>query len=157
MQISHQKVVFIHYTLKNAAGELLDKSSGGEPLGYIHGVGSIITGLESALLGKVAGDALNVQVEPEEGYGVRDEELVQDVPRGAFDGVDDIEPGMRFQAESSEGPRIVTVTDVSEDVVTVDGNHPLAGATLVFDVTVEQVREATSEELDHGHVHAQES
>ena len=153
MQISQQKVVFIHYTLKNAAGELLDKSESGEPLGYIHGAGSIIPGLESALNGRSVGDEVNVQVDPEQGYGLRDEGLVQDVPRGAFEGVDEIEPGMRFQAQSPEGARLITVTDVSEDVITVDGNHPLAGEILVFDVQVDSVRDATAEELDHGHVH----
>jgi len=155
MQVSAQKVVYIHYTLKNASGELLDKSAAGEPLAYVHGAGSIIPGLESALEGKTAGDAVNVEVAPEEGYGARDEALVQDVPRGAFQGVEHIEPGMRFQAESNQGARIITVTAVHEDVVTVDGNHPLAGETLVFDVEVDGVREATPEEVDHGHVHSE--
>jgi len=153
MQIASNKAVYIHYTLKNHEGELLDKSQSGEPLGYIHGTGSIVPGLESALEGKQAGDTLNVVVAPEEAYGHRDETLVQDVPHGAFDGVDTVEPGMRFQAESEQGPRVITVTAVSEGVVTVDGNHPLAGETLVFDVAVEQVREASEEEISHGHVH----
>jgi len=153
MQIDSKKAVYIHYTLKNRDGELLDKSRSDEPLGYIHGTGSIVPGLESALEGKQAGDTVNVVVAPEEAYGSRDEALVQDVPRGAFDGVDAIEPGMRFQAESEQGTRVVTVTTVSEDVVTVDGNHPLAGETLVFDVEVHRVREASDEEVTHGHVH----
>lgn len=156
MQIVPEKVVHIHYTLKNAAGELLDKSSSGEPLGYLHGGGNIIPGLEDALAGKAAGDALSVEVAPEQGYGARDESLVQDVPRGAFEGVDAIEPGMRFQAESEQGARIIEVVAVAEDVVTVDGNHPLAGETLHFDVEVATVRDATAEELAHGHVHPEE-
>jgi FKBP-type peptidyl-prolyl cis-trans isomerase SlyD len=153
MQIAARKVVHIHYTLKNDAGELLDKSPSEEPLGYLHGGGNIIPGLEDALTGKAAGDALSVEVAPGEGYGERDERLVQDVPRGAFEGIDTIEPGMRFQAESEQGARVITVVSVSEDVVTVDGNHPLAGETLTFDVEVARVRDATEEELAHGHVH----
>ncbi len=156
MQISSHKAVYIHYTLKNGEGELLDKSPAAEPLGYVHGTGNIIPGLESALDGKSEGDKLNVRVAPDDAYGARDEGLVQDVPRGAFQGVEDIEPGMRFQAESNQGHRVVTVTAVTEEVVTVDGNHPLAGETLVFDVEVERVRDATAEEIDHGHVHPEE-
>lgn len=155
MRIAPAKVVHIHYTLKNGSGELLDKSSSGAPLGYLHGAGNIIPGLEEALAGKSAGDALSVEVAPDQGYGVRDETLVQDVPRGAFEGVDSIEPGMRFQAESEQGARIIEVVAVADDVVTVDGNHPLAGETLVFDVEVATVRDATEEELEHGHVHAE--
>jgi FKBP-type peptidyl-prolyl cis-trans isomerase SlyD len=154
MQIAPEKVVHIHYTLKNVAGELLDKSSTDEPLGYLHGAGNIIPGLEDALAGKSAGDAVSVRVTPEQGYGTRDESLVQDVPRGAFEGVDTIEPGMRFQAESEDGARVILVVSVSDDVVTVDGNHPLAGETLMFDVEVDAVRDASPVELEHGHVHA---
>lgn len=153
MQIALHKVVYIHYTLKNVAGELIDKSETDEPLAYIHGLGNIIPGLESALMGRVAGDTLRVEVAPEDAYGAHDDELVQDVPRGAFEGVDSIEPGMRFQAESEQGPRVITVTAVAVDTITVDGNHPLAGEVLVFDVEVERVRDASAEELDHGHVH----
>ena len=153
MQISANKVVFIHYTLTNVAGELLDKSRDDEPLGYIHGAGNIIPGLEDALAGLTAGDECKVEVAPEQGYGVRDETLVQDVPQGAFEGVENIEPGMRFQAESEQGTRIIEVMAVDGDVVTVDGNHPLAGETLSFKVKVEGVRDASTEELEHGHVH----
>jgi FKBP-type peptidyl-prolyl cis-trans isomerase SlyD len=153
MQITSKKAVYIHYTLKNADGELLDKSQSDAPLGYVHGTGSIIPGLETALEGLAAGETLNVVVTPEDAYGARDEGLVQDVPRGAFDGVEAIEPGMRFQAESEGGMQVVTVTAVDEEVVTVDGNHPLAGETLVFDVEVDRVREASDEEVAHGHLH----
>ena len=153
MQIASNKAVYIHYTLKNRDGELLDKSRSDDPLGYVHGTGSIVPGLETALEGKQAGDTVNVVVAPEEAYGSRDEQLVQDVPRGAFDGVDAIEPGMRFQAESEQGTRVVTVTAVGDDVVTVDANHPLAGETLVFAVEVHRVRDASDEEVEHGHVH----
>ena len=153
MEIAERKVVHIHYTLKNDAGELLDKSPADEPLGYLHGAGNIIPGLEAALSGMKAGEEVQVEVPPEAGYGQRDEGLVQDVPRGAFEGIDEIEPGMQFQAESEQGARIITVTGVDNDVITVDGNHPLAGETLTFDVEVARVRDATDEEVAHGHAH----
>jgi FKBP-type peptidyl-prolyl cis-trans isomerase SlyD len=153
MQAAENSVVSIHYTLTNAQGEVLDSSRGGEPLVYLHGAGNIIPGLEKALIGKQAGDKLNVAVAPAEGYGERDEALIQQVPRRAFQGVKDIAPGMSFHAQSSQGPMQVTVTAVAGDMVTVDGNHPLAGETLNFDVEVTEVRAATLEELAHGHVH----
>lgn len=153
MVIAERMVVHIHYTLKNDAGELLDKSPADEPLGYLHGAGNIIPGLEAALEGMKAGDEVQVEVPPEAGYGARDEGLVQDVPRGAFEGIDEIEPGMQFQAESDQGMRIITVTGVDQDVITVDGNHPLAGETLTFDVEVARVRDATEQEIETGLAH----
>ncbi|MCK0537228.1 FKBP-type peptidyl-prolyl cis-trans isomerase [Alcanivorax quisquiliarum] len=154
MQIAENAVVAIHYTLTNDAGDTLDSSrERDEPLAYLHGHGNIIPGLEKALLGKQSGDTLKVTVEPAEGYGERHEGLIQEVPREAFQGVDELEPGMQFQASTDAGPRMFTITDVQDDVVTVDGNHPLAGATLHFDVEVADVRAASAEELSHGHVH----
>jgi FKBP-type peptidyl-prolyl cis-trans isomerase SlyD len=113
----------------------------------------LIPGLEKALEGKRAGDAVNVTIPPEEAYGVRDATLIQDVPRSAFEGIADIEVGMQFHAESNQGPRTVTVTKVAADTVTVDGNHPLADQTLHFAVQIIEVRAASQEELSHGHVH----
>jgi FKBP-type peptidyl-prolyl cis-trans isomerase SlyD len=153
MKIAHEKVVSIHYTLKNKEGTVLDSSSGSDPLAYLHGFGNIIPGLENALEGKAKGEKLSVTVEPEQGYGARDEQLVQAVPRSAFKGVDNLAPGMQFQAQGPQGARLVVVTQVATDVVTVDANHPLAGQTLHFDVEVSDVRDATAEELEHGHVH----
>ena len=153
MEIANQKVVSIHYTLKNDDGEVLDTSEGQEPLNYLHGASNIIPGLENALTGKAMGDQLNVVVSPEEGYGEVIDELVQTVPRDSFQGVDAIEVGMRFQAETEGGPVSVVVTAVEDDVVVVDRNHPLAGQQLHFDVTVADVREASEEEISHGHVH----
>lgn len=153
MEIANQRVVYIHYTLTNDAGEVLDSSQGGEPLAYLHGSSNIIPGLENALTGKQAGDKLNVKVAPAQGYGERNEQLIQEVPRRAFQGISDIQPGMSFQAQSSQGPTRVVVTRVVGDMVTVDGNHPLAGENLNFDVEVTEVRAATEEEMTHGHVH----
>jgi FKBP-type peptidyl-prolyl cis-trans isomerase SlyD len=155
MNIAANCVAYIHYTLTDPQGAVIDSSAGGEPLAYLHGAGNIIPGLEKALEGKQPGDKLTVTVAPEQGYGVRDEALVQQVPRRAFQGVGELKPGMRFHAQSERGPMQVTVTQVKGDMVTVDGNHDLAGQTLKFDVEVAKVREATSEELMHGHVHGE--
>lgn len=153
MQVAENCVVSIHYTLTNLRGEVLDSSSGGEPLAYLHGAGNIIRGLENALEGRLAGDHLTVRVAPADGYGERDDKLVQDVPRRAFQGIRDIHPGMSFTAQGPNGPTRVVVLRVVSDIVTVDGNHPLAGETLNFDVEIRSVRLATEEELAHGHVH----
>ena len=154
MQIADNAVVAIHYTLTDDAGTTLDTSrERDEPLAYIHGHGNIIPGLENALLGKQAGDALKVTVAPEDGYGERHEGLIQKVPSNAFEGVDELHPGMQFQAQTDAGPRLFTITEVDGEEVTVDGNHPLAGTTLHFDVEITEVREASAEELSHGHVH----
>ena len=156
MQISDNKVVSIHYTLTNDKGEVLDSSSGKAPLAYLHGNKNIISGLENALKGKEIGDKFNISIPPEEAYGVHDKALIQVIPKSAFQGIDDIEAGMQFQAKSDEGIQIVTITKVDGDKITVDGNHALAGETLTFDVEVTDVREATEEELQHGHVHGPE-
>jgi FKBP-type peptidyl-prolyl cis-trans isomerase SlyD len=153
MQVARDAVVVIHYTLTNDAGEVLDSSAGGEPLSYIHGGGNIIPGLEEALEGKGAGDKLQVAVPAEKAYGTHDAELVQQVPKRAFQGVGEVKPGMRFTAQTEHGPRQVVVTRVAGDMVTVDGNHPLAGQALNFAVEITEVRAATAEELAHGHVH----
>jgi len=153
MQIAKNTAVQIHYTLKNDAGEVLDSSEGSEPLAYLQGNGNLIPGLEKALEGKIAGDALNVSIPPEEGYGVRDDSLIQEVPRSAFEGIPNIEVGMQFHADSNHGPRTVTVAKVAADTITVDGNHPLADQTLHFAVQIVEVRAASKEELSHGHVH----
>lgn len=154
MNISDKCVVAFHYTLTNGAGETLDTSEGREPLKYLHGARNIVPGLEKALEGKSTGDEVKVEVQPDEGYGQVNPELVQTVPRAAFEGVDKIEAGMQFQAQGPSGQvQLITVKEISGDEVTVDGNHPLAGEVLHFDVKVEDVREATEEEVSHGHVH----
>lgn len=153
--MAQPRVVTIHYTLTNDQGEELDSSrvEGREPLSYLEGAQNIIGGLESALNGKGKGDQAKVSVAPAEGYGEVNEELIQPVPRSAFEGVDTIEPGMQFQAQTPGGPQVVRVVEVSEDTVTIDANHPLAGETLHFDVEILETREATQEEQEHGHAH----
>ena len=153
MQIADKTVVSIHYTLTNTDGETLDSSLGQDPLVYLHGSNNIIAGLEAALLGKSAGDSLQVSVEPGDGYGELRDELVQEVDRSAFQGVDEIDVGMQFMAQTPWGEQPVTVVKVEGDNITLDGNHPLAGQVLTFDVEVVEIREASAEELDHGHVH----
>lgn len=151
--MSQPRVVTIHYTLTNDQGEVLDSSREREPLTYLEGSQNIIGGLESALTEKTQGDAAKVSVEPTEGYGEINEELVQPVPLSAFEGVEKIEPGMQFQAQTPGGPQIVRVVKVEEENVVIDANHPLAGQTLHFDVEVVETREPTEEEVEHGHVH----
>lgn len=153
MEIAADKVVLIHYTLKDDAGSVLDSSAGAEPLAYIQGHGNLVVGLEKALEGKRDGDTLAVSVTPEDGYGKRDDKLVQRVPKRSMQGSGEIKKGMQFQARTDDGIRLFTVTAVVGDMVTLDGNHPLADQTLHFDVEVVSVREATTEELEHGHVH----
>lgn len=154
MKIGNNSVVSLQYKLTNNAGEVLDSSEGDDLLVYLHGSDSIIPGLENALTGKSAGEKIQVTVPPEEGYGEFDDAMIQVIPREAFDGIDDIQPGMQYQAENPEGQlQIVCVKEISGEEITIDTNHPLAGQVLNFDVTVEDVRKATAEELEHGHVH----
>ena len=153
MQIEKNRVVTLHYTLRDDQGAVIDTSSGRAPLSYLHGKGDIIPGLEQALAGKSAGDRLEVTVAPEQGYGPRDERLVQILPRSRFEQGTALQPGMQLRATTPRGARIVTVVKVERDFVTVDGNHPLAGRTLHFAVEVAEVRRATHEEVSHGHVH----
>ncbi len=153
MQITKEKVVAIHYTLKNNAGEVIDTSEGKEPLYYLHGFGNLIAGMEEGLEGKSKGDKFELKISPEKGYGARIEEAVQQVPMDAFGGAD-VKVGMQFQASGDAGhPIVVTVTKVEDNTVTVDANHPLAGVELNFKVEVMDVREASQDEIAHGHVH----
>ena len=153
MQIADKMVVTIDYTLKDDNGTVLDSSTEGN-FAYLHGAHNIIPGLENALSGKSAGDEVEVSVSPAEGYGERNDSMIQSVPRDMFDSEQEIQVGMQFHAQSPEGDMIVvTVTDVADDDITVDGNHPLAGVNLNFGVKVVDVREASQEEIEHGHVH----
>ena len=154
MNIGEKCVVTFHYILTNSDGEELDSSAGHDPLKYLHGANNIVPGLEKGLEGKTAGDKLKVEVQPDDGYGQVNPQLVQKVPHSAFDGAPEIKPGMQFQAQGPGGEaQLITVREVTDDEITIDGNHPLAGQVLHFDVTVEDVREASEEELTHGHAH----
>jgi FKBP-type peptidyl-prolyl cis-trans isomerase SlyD len=153
VEIAADRVVTIHYTLKNDEGAVLDSSSGGEPLAYIQGHGNLVTGLEKALEGQQEGAALAVVVSPQDGYGVHDAALIQRVPKRSLQGSGEIKKGMQFQARTGDGMRLFTVTAVVGDMITLDGNHPLADQTLHFEVQIVGVRAATAEELEHGHVH----
>lgn len=154
MLIARNTVVRFDYTLTNDANDVLDSSKGGEPLTYLHGAGNIIPGLESALEGKRAGDSLNVRVAPAEAYGERDDRMVQNVPREMFEDSSEIQAGMQFHSSDPEGNvTVVTVVGVDAEHITVDANHPLAGVPLNFAVTIVEVRDASPEELAHGHLH----
>jgi FKBP-type peptidyl-prolyl cis-trans isomerase SlyD len=153
MLIGQNCVVSINYELTNDAGEILDASPAGQPLIYLHGASNIIPGLEFELTGKAVGAQFDVTVQPEQGYGPRLAHLVQEVPREAFPDPDAITEGMRFSAQSDEGTLSVVVTGVTNDLVTVDANHPLAGEVLHFAGSIAAVRGATSEEIAHGHPH----
>jgi FKBP-type peptidyl-prolyl cis-trans isomerase SlyD len=156
MNIEDKRVVTLAYTLKDNDDNLIDQSDDGS-FCYLHGASNIIPGLESALTGKVSGDEFSISISPEEAYGVREDEKIQTVPREMFPPDQDIEPGMQFHAQSPDGvPLVVTIAKVEEESIVVDGNHPLAGVELNFEVRVMDVREATSEEIDHGHVHGPE-
>lgn len=153
MQISPNSVVTLHYTLKDDDGNIIDQSDDGSFL-YLHGAMNIIPGLENALTGKSAGDELSVTVPPEEGYGLRDPERIQSVPKEMFENSADLAVGAQFHAQGPDGAAIVvTVSEINDDSVVVDGNHSLAGMALNFDVKVIDVRDASEEEITHGHVH----
>jgi FKBP-type peptidyl-prolyl cis-trans isomerase SlyD len=153
MIAGQNSVVLMDYTVKDDEGNLIDTSAGQDPLAFIVGMGNIIPGLERAFIGKKKGDSFQVRVKPEEGYGERDEALVEIVPRTQFSGIKDLRPGMQLQAQTDDEVMVVTVVKLTDKEVTVDANHPLAGKTLNFDVAVVDVRTATQEELAHGHVH----
>ena len=153
MKIEKNKVVAIDYTLTDNDGVVIDSSEGREPLKYLHGIGALIPGLEKELEGKKAGDKLDVAIQPDEGYGLRKEELLQAIPKVHFPPETDIQVGMQFQANTEKGTVVVTVVEVQEDTIIADGNHPLAGVVLNFKVEVKDVRTASEEEIAHGHVH----
>ncbi|MFD1002840.1 peptidylprolyl isomerase [Ohtaekwangia kribbensis] len=149
MQITKNTVAAIHYTLRDNEGNVIDTSSGRDPLHYLHGAGNLIAGMEEGLEGKIKGDKFQLKIEPAKGYGEKDPAMIQQVPRSAF-GDQDVRPGMKF---STNHGNVVTVTHVGLESVTVDANHELAGVELNFDVEVMEVRSATNEEISHGHVH----
>jgi FKBP-type peptidyl-prolyl cis-trans isomerase SlyD len=153
MKITNDSVVSIHFGVAEVDGSALDSTENGAPLDFIQGAGYLVPGLEAELAGKEVGDKFDVKLEAKEAYGEFQEELVQQVPRNLFEGVDTIEVGMSFQADTDQGPRTVEVTEVTEEMVSIDANHPLAGMALQFVGEVVAIRVATEEELAHGHIH----
>lgn len=155
MQIAPNTVASLAYVLTNTQGETLDQADAQHPFVYLHGAHNIIPGLENALAGKQAGDQLDVTIAPEQAYGLKDESLNQQVPRAMFEGVEEehLIPGAQFHAQTNAGMQTIVITSVDGDTITIDGNHPLAGETLNFKVTVLDVRAATKDELTHGHAH----
>ncbi|MCA9116468.1 MAG: peptidylprolyl isomerase [Planctomycetaceae bacterium] len=153
MQAAKEKVVSINYELKDDQGNVIDSSEGRAPLAYLHGAGNIVVGLERELEGKSAGDSFEVCVAPADGYGERMDELVQPVPRENFPDPGEVTVGSQFQAQTPDGPRLITVVGVDEQNVTIDANHPLAGQSLNFTGEVVDIRDPTAEELQHGHPH----
>lgn len=145
-------VVTFHYTLHNKAGDLLDSSTGGQPVAYLEGGGQIIDGLEDGLRGAAGGERRRVEVEAARAYGARDASLVRKVKRAELP-VDELKVGDMFQTGQDRHAPVVTVTAIDGEDVTLDANHPLAGVDLVFDAEVLEVRPATAEEIAHGHVH----
>lgn len=148
MNISKNTVGTFHYTLTDNSGNILDTSSGRDPLSYIHGIGNLIPGMEEGLEGKTAGQKFSVKISPEKGYGNIEADRIQKVSRTQFED-QDLQVGMRFRTQAG----ISTITHIENDTVTLDANHPLAGVELNFDVEITDVREATKDELAHGHVH----
>ncbi|SKA67270.1 FKBP-type peptidyl-prolyl cis-trans isomerase [Enterovibrio nigricans] len=151
--IEENKIVKIDYTVKNDAGQIIDTSEGNEPLAYLHGASNIIPGLEKALIGKAEGEEFKAEVHPDDAYGQRNEALIQVVDKEVFQGVDDIEVGMVFNAQGPQGNIQVTIVEIDGEKVTIDGNHPLAGIVLYFEGVIREVRDATEEEIEHGHAH----
>jgi FKBP-type peptidyl-prolyl cis-trans isomerase SlyD len=153
MNVAKEKVVTIDYELKSAEGEIYDSSDENGALSYIHGIGFLVPGLEKLLEGKTIGDAVEASLTPEEAYGEYDEELVFDVDKSDFEAGVELHEGLEFQAEVAGEVRLCTIVEIEGETVTVDANHPLSGESLQVRAKILAVREATAEELDHGHVH----
>lgn len=154
MKIANQRVVSIHYTLTDTEGQELDSSRGQEPLTYLHGTDGLIPGLERELEGREPGEQFEATVQPEEAYGDVNPQLIQDVPLDVLDGIENLHEGMALQSKAPDGSvQNLRVDAIGEETATLNANHPLAGAVLKFDVSVENVREATAEELEHGHTY----
>jgi len=154
MKITDNCIVFMNYTLTDDDGTTIDTNVGGDPMPYLHGGNNIVPGLEKELVGLETGSKVQVAVQPEEGYGPVIPEAIATIDKDAFGDIEDIQPGMQFQAQGPEGQiQIITIKEVTDEGILVDGNHPLAGKVLNFEVEITEVREATAEELEHGHPH----
>lgn len=156
MNITQNKVATITYSVKTQDGALVDQATDDAPLDYLHGHNNLIPGLETALEGKVAGDVFSATVAPADAYGEYNDAMVQRVPKEAFGGMENLEVGMRFMAQTPAGDVPVEITEVGEKDVVVDGNHMIAGKTLSFEVKVVDVRDATEDEIAQGHLQAEQ-
>lgn len=156
MKIEDNKVASINMKVSDQDGTLLEDTSEGDPFMYLHGTGSILAGLETALAGKATGDRVELSLEPAEGFGEINDALKQEIPAEQFQGVDNVEIGMQFEGQTDHGAVVLTVVEVNDETIIVDANHPYAGKTLNFVLDVLDVREATKEELDHGHAHGED-
>jgi FKBP-type peptidyl-prolyl cis-trans isomerase SlyD len=154
MQIQKDNVVTLHYTVSTIEGDMIDSSHEAPPMSFLQGSHFMIEGIEDALVGKTKGDKFSITVEPDKAYGERHDDLIQEVPADMFEGMD-VDVGMSFRATTDDGEQSVIIIDKTDTTVTVDGNHPLAGMSLAFDVEVVDVREATADEIKHGHVHGE--
>jgi FKBP-type peptidyl-prolyl cis-trans isomerase SlyD len=157
MKISHNKVIVMHYAVSDSEGTLIDSSYDHSPLSVIHGTVYLIPGLEAELIDHKVGDKFAVEVSADQAYGERVDEFVQTVPKDLFSGVEDLAVGTQLRATTDDGEQTVIVIDVTDDEVTVDGNHPLAGLDLKFEVEILEVRDGTKDELEHGHVHGEDA
>jgi len=155
MKIAENKVIIMHYAVSDTEDTLIDSSYDHKPLAVIHGTGYLIPGLEDALIDHQAGDKFEVEVSAEQAYGERFDDYVQTVPKAMFEGIEDLSVGAQLRATTDDGEQTVIVIDVQDEEITVDGNHPLAGIALKFDVEILEVRDATEDELTHGHVHGE--
>lgn len=155
MKIEANKVALIHYAVSDSEGTLIDSSYDHQPLAVIHGAGYLIPGLENALKGREAGDKFEAKVPADDAYGHRNDAFVQQIPKEMFAEIEDLAVGVQLRAETDHGEQTVMVVDLNDEFVTVDGNHPLAGIDLSFDVEILEVRDATADELAHGHVHGE--
>jgi len=155
MKISANKVVVLHYAVSDSEDTLIDSSYDHSPLAVIQGTGYLIPGLEDALADHVTGDKFEVEVAADQAYGPRHDGYVQTVPKDMFGTIEDLAVGAQLRATTDDGEQTVIVIDMTEDEITVDGNHPLAGIDLKFDVEILEVRDATEDELSHGHVHGE--
>lgn len=153
LKVEENRVVTFDYTLKNDAGEIIDSSENDMPLSYIHGSGEIIPGLEAELLGKSVGAKFKATIKPEDAYGLRMDDYIKKIEREKLSHIPNLEVGMQLQAYDEEGMQILTVVEISDNEITLDANHPLAGETLHFDVEIKDIREATEEELEFGLSH----
>lgn len=154
MQVTKNKVVAVEYILTDDENQVLDQTESGEPLEYLHGIGNLIPGLESQLEDKSIDDQFKISIPPADAYGERDEKLKQSIPRDRFEEPDHLEVGMQFQTPPEEGSQEFTIVDIDNNSIIVDGNHELAGMTLHFDITIKNVRDATEDEIAHGHAHS---